>query len=628
MGSIGDPPTVTSSSTASSTVEPSHPLYLYHSDSPRTILVTKSFNGTGYGGWRKSILIGLSCKNKLGIINGTFAKPNENSPLYKTWCRCNDMVTTWILNNLETEIRESVMYTKSAQKLWKEIEQRYGKPHGTKVFQIRKELASISQGASNIASYFNRIKKLWDELAYSISYPECTCGCKEAFQKLEEEQKVHQFLMGLNESYSGARRNILLMKLLSNIDSVYAMLIEAESQVEVQPSNSTFNSDSASFFSSIQKSYPMRVHFESSKVNFESSKKGNTNMVGRYCKKPGHSIDKCYKLHEYPPNPGPKFKRTVACAQVTNPTLAVAPDSHSREGSKAVPIEIGGNILSKEQYKQLVYLLQLSKLTSTPQDLASAFANFAGLLATTDFSKCAFPKLEDSLWIIDSGATNHMTPHKSLVTNIKPFPLPYLITLSNGYKVKSPFLKKSLVLGKLQKCNGLYIMQTKEFGNFVFFASSSVNTIPASMNDMNKSNFHFYPFVLTTSHSILPAFGACAVSNLYVDHVWHLRLGLVPFAKLKHIPYLSDDFTRATWCYLLSSKANAFSILKSFILDVVFHEHIFPYSDSSSSHLFPPPVPSSSIPTSPSPPPPSSPSSSSAPPTYDFSPSSSSFQSF
>lgn len=61
--------------------------------------------------------------------------------------------------------------------------------------------------------------------------------------------------------------------------------------------------------------------------------------------------------------------------------------------------------------------------------------------------------------------------------------------------------------------------------------------------------------------------------------------------------------------------------------DVVFHEHIFPYSDSSSSHLFPPPVPSSSIPTSPSPPPPSSPSSSSAPPTYDFSPSFSSFQS-
>ncbi|XP_009758717.1 uncharacterized protein [Nicotiana sylvestris] len=316
MGSIGDPPTITSSSTASSTVEPSHPLYLYPSDSPGTVLVTKSFNGTGYGSWRRSMLIGLSCKNKLGIINGTFAKPNENSPLYEPWCRCNDMVIAWILNNLETEIRESIMYTESAQKLWKEIEQRYGKPNGTKVFQIRKELDSISQGASIIPSYFNRIKKLWDELAYSISYPECTCGCKEAFQKLEEEQKVHQFLMGLNESYSGARRDILLMKPLPDIDSVYAMLIEDESQVEVQPSNPTFNSDLTSFFSGVQKPYPMRVNFESSKVNFESSKKGNTNMVCIYCKNPGHSIDKSYKLQEYPPNPGPKFKRRAACVDM------------------------------------------------------------------------------------------------------------------------------------------------------------------------------------------------------------------------------------------------------------------------------------------------------------------------
>ncbi|XP_070017777.1 uncharacterized protein [Nicotiana sylvestris] len=83
------------------------------------------------------------------------------------------MVTAWILNSLDTEIRESVMYTESAQKLWKEIKQRYGKVNGTKVFQIRKDLASISQGSSNIASYFSRIKKLWDELDYSITYPDC-----------------------------------------------------------------------------------------------------------------------------------------------------------------------------------------------------------------------------------------------------------------------------------------------------------------------------------------------------------------------------------------------------------------------------------------------------------------------
>uniref|UniRef100_A0A1S4BQW4 Retrotransposon Copia-like N-terminal domain-containing protein n=1 Tax=Nicotiana tabacum TaxID=4097 RepID=A0A1S4BQW4_TOBAC len=208
---------------------PSHPLYLYPSDSTGIVIVASTFNGLGYESWCRGMLIGLSCKNKLGLINRMVAKPGADSPLYEAWYRCNDMVTTCILNRLDLEIRESVMYTESAQKLWKEIEQRYGKPNGSKVFLIRKKISSTSQGLSNIASYFSRFKKLWDELTISITYPPCICGCKEGFQKLEEDPKVHQFLMGLNESYSNVRRSILMMKPLPNIDSVYEMLIEDES---------------------------------------------------------------------------------------------------------------------------------------------------------------------------------------------------------------------------------------------------------------------------------------------------------------------------------------------------------------------------------------------------------------
>ncbi|XP_070019508.1 uncharacterized protein LOC142180715 [Nicotiana tabacum] len=119
------------------------------------------------------------------------------------------------------------------------------------MFQIRKEISSISQGSSNISSYFNRIKKLWDELTFSISYPPCVCGCKEAFQKIEEDQKVHQFLMGLNENYSNVRRNILMMKPLPNIDTVYAILIEDESQADAKNSIPSFSLESASFTTAV-----------------------------------------------------------------------------------------------------------------------------------------------------------------------------------------------------------------------------------------------------------------------------------------------------------------------------------------------------------------------------------------
>ncbi|XP_016446081.1 uncharacterized protein LOC107771255 [Nicotiana tabacum] len=113
--------------TDNSTVTHSSPLYLLPSDSPGTILVTTTFDGTSCGSWHRGMLLGLSCKNKLGLINGTVARPSSTSLLFEPWIRYNDMVVAWILNSLDREIRETVMYTESAEKLWKEIERRFVK---------------------------------------------------------------------------------------------------------------------------------------------------------------------------------------------------------------------------------------------------------------------------------------------------------------------------------------------------------------------------------------------------------------------------------------------------------------------------------------------------------------------
>ncbi|KAF3667077.1 hypothetical protein FXO38_08785 [Capsicum annuum] len=63
---------------------------------------------------------------------------------------------------------------------------------------------------------------------------------------------------------------------------------------------------------------------------------------------------------------------------------------------------------NKEQQDHLLSLLNQSRL----QD--------SGLCASANFA----------------GATHDMTPHKHLLTNVKPLPSPYLIFLPNGYKVK------------------------------------------------------------------------------------------------------------------------------------------------------------------------------------------------
>lgn len=104
----------------------SDPLYLSPSDHPSMILVSKTFDGSSFGSWKRGVLITLSAKNKLGFINGKCKKPDESDSTFAHWQRCNDMVTSWILNILDKEIAKSVIYMTTAKEIWKELEDRYG----------------------------------------------------------------------------------------------------------------------------------------------------------------------------------------------------------------------------------------------------------------------------------------------------------------------------------------------------------------------------------------------------------------------------------------------------------------------------------------------------------------------
>lgn len=90
------------------------------------------------------MLIFPSAKCNIGVINGTQARPPNTYSLYDTWVICNNMVITWILNSLDKEIIEIVIHTETVELTWKEIEKCYGIPSRTKVFQLLKEISSIS----------------------------------------------------------------------------------------------------------------------------------------------------------------------------------------------------------------------------------------------------------------------------------------------------------------------------------------------------------------------------------------------------------------------------------------------------------------------------------------------------
>ncbi|KAI4351369.1 hypothetical protein L6164_005741 [Bauhinia variegata] len=107
-------PAASDSQIAGSSEDPSidfpSPLFLHSSDSLGVVLVSKQFDSTSFNAWKRGMIIALSAKNKLGFITGELPKPDPSSPLLQAWNICNFIVISWILNVLNKEIAESVIY--------------------------------------------------------------------------------------------------------------------------------------------------------------------------------------------------------------------------------------------------------------------------------------------------------------------------------------------------------------------------------------------------------------------------------------------------------------------------------------------------------------------------------------
>ncbi|KAJ0030710.1 hypothetical protein Pint_14624 [Pistacia integerrima] len=103
-----------------------------------------------------------------------------------------------------------------------------------------------------------------------------------------QNQKLLQFLMGLNETYIQARGQILMMTPLPSINQAYSMLITEESQRNINihsPADTPLEST---------------VLFSSSYQSTKSKK--NWNLVCEHCNVKGHKKENCYWLIGYPPD--------------------------------------------------------------------------------------------------------------------------------------------------------------------------------------------------------------------------------------------------------------------------------------------------------------------------------------
>ncbi|XP_070010939.1 uncharacterized protein [Nicotiana sylvestris] len=276
---------------------PRHPLFLQPSDNPSNVIISIQLKGIeNYSVWSKATVIALRAKRKLGFIDGSCTKSQFAENLGEDWERVNVTVLTWIMNTVSPELVNGIVYAENAHEVWLDLEDRFNKVNGSRVYNLQREIATISQGTSSISVYHSRLKPLWDEYGSLIPSLPVTAGTRDFIEYLEQ-QELFQFLMGLNESYGITRSQILLQSPSLSVSRAFAMLINEEG------------------------------NFHEYKRKSVKVKRQN-DLYCEYCPFKGHSKDTCYKLHGYPS--GYKGKRQQQYKQAN---AAMNSNSHVQENA-------------------------------------------------------------------------------------------------------------------------------------------------------------------------------------------------------------------------------------------------------------------------------------------------------
>nr|KYP74100.1 Retrovirus-related Pol polyprotein from transposon TNT 1-94 [Cajanus cajan] len=360
----------------------SNPLFLHHSDGPGLVLTSQPLDHKNYTTWSRAMQVALFVKNKLAFIDGTLPKPASTDSTFVAWNHANNVVISWLYNSVSKDIITSILFASTAQEIWHDLKTRFSKKNGSRIFQLRRQLMSLHQGMDDISTYYTKLKSIWEELSGYKPTFQCTCGGLQQLQSFTESEYVMSFLMGLNDSISQIRGQILLSDPLPSIGNVFSLVLQDEAQREIAVTSSPPVANSDNIVFTVNSSQPA-----TSRNRFTKKERPRC----AHCNILGHTKDTCYKLVGYPPN---YFKNhtTNTVNQVTGSSDNVLTSQSSN--------------LTPDQRQQLINFLTNQMQADTTLDAITT--NVTGI--------CMNVALDNNYhtWIIDSGATSHICCFKHL----------------------------------------------------------------------------------------------------------------------------------------------------------------------------------------------------------------------
>lgn len=282
----------------------------------------------------------------------------------------------------------------TAKEVWDHLARLYTQSNFAKQFQLETDIRFLQQKDMSIQDFYSAMLALWDQLILTESEE---LRAFSPYIARREEQRLVQFLMALRTDFEGLRGTILHRSPLPSVDSVVSELLVEEIRLKSHVDKGIIPITS-SVFAAPQRPQANHQSRSNSKVSQDEC---------AFCKEKGHWKAQCPLLlskgkpqQQQRPQNTPWKPRQRPQPSQNNPWKPGNPSNQwtyrppQSNNAVAAP-SLDPNIF--EQFQQF--------LTSQPHAMSAS--SHIGL------SSSGSSGISSSLWVLDSGASHHMSPDLS-----------------------------------------------------------------------------------------------------------------------------------------------------------------------------------------------------------------------
>ena len=185
--------------------------------------------------WSRRAMLLLKAKRLEGFVTGESIEPKDKSSNdWKTWEAINSLVAAWLLSSLSPTIAGTVDTITSAAGIWEALSKMYsGAGNAMLLAETEDRISTMKQGELSLMDYVAALKRLWADVDHfdpiELPHTECVVWIK----KWIEKRRVLQFLRGLNPDFEARRASMFHQSSLPSLEEAVAAMAQEETRLKL-----------------------------------------------------------------------------------------------------------------------------------------------------------------------------------------------------------------------------------------------------------------------------------------------------------------------------------------------------------------------------------------------------------